>query len=425
MLQEIVFMLKEPNTQWVLLGTALLGLASGVIGSFALLKKQSLIGDAMAHAALPGVCIAFLIYGEKSILLFMIGAAIFGLLATFCIEYVVKHSRIKQDTSIAIFLSVFFGFGIVLLTKISQGNYGSKSGLDAYIFGQAASLVKSDLVVLTIVSIILLLISYLLFKELKILTFDPQFAQGIGLPINLLNGLLMSLIVGAIVIGIQTVGVVLMAAMLITPAIAARYWTERLDQMVIISGMVGALSGIIGTIVSTTTRGLSTGPVIVVCATIIFLFSLLFGSKRGLLIKWLKQRSYQLQVEREQLLLKLYEMMEKEQVSTLNVAHIIHKRYKKGFKQLQKLNYLQYIEENIIELTEKGMQKAYEITLNHRLQEVYVMHENQFIHYDLIPEQKNNLIEAPKPIKEELFKLLQMHKKMPKFIPYEKRGASS
>lgn len=283
-------MLTEPNTQWVLIGTALLGLSSGVIGSFVFLKKQSLIGDAMAHAALPGVCLAFLLNGEKSIPFFMLGATIFGLLAIFCIEMIVKHSRIKQDASIGIVLSVFFAFGIVLLTVISQGNYGNKSGLNDYIFGQAASLVGKDVIVLMIVSTIFLTVSFLFFKELKLLTFDPQFAQGLGFSTKLLNSILMILVAGVIVVGIQTVGVVLMAAMLITPSIAARYWTERLDQMVIISGVIGAFSGIVGTLISTAIRGLSTGPVIILCATMIFLFSLLLGKKRGLLILYLKQR---------------------------------------------------------------------------------------------------------------------------------------
>lgn len=420
MIQEIIFMLKEPNTQWVLFGTALLGLASGVIGSFALLKKQSLIGDAMAHAALPGVCIAFLLYGEKSILLFMIGAAIFGLLATFCIEFVVKHSRIKQDASIGISLSVFFGFGIVLLTKITQGSSGSKSGLDAYIFGQAASLVRSDLIVLTIVSIILLLVSFLLFKELKLLTFDPQFAKGIGLPINFLNGLLMTLIVAAIVIGIQTVGVVLMAAMLITPAIAARYWTERLDHLVIISGLIGALSGMVGTIISTTTRGLSTGPVIVVCATIIFLVSIVIGARRGLLVKFMKQRSNKLQVAKEQFLLKIYEKMESEQITEILDSELDEKIV----KQLERLGFIKRVNENKITLSECGIKKAYEITLNQRLHEIYLMHENELSEYDLIPEQKHNLLQAPKPLRDELIKLLQIYKKMPKLLPEQNRGVN-
>lgn len=282
---SMVSIFLDPNTQWVLGGTILLGIAGGVLGSFALLRKQSLIGDAMAHAALPGICLAFLLTGSKSITWLLIGAAVTGLLGAFFIQTIVKYSRIKQDTSIGLVLSVFFGFGIVLLTLITQSGVGNQSGLNTFIFGQAASLVGHDVRVISGVAITLLGITFLLFKEFKLLTFDPQFAQGIGLPVRFLNGLLMVLIVSAVVIGLQAVGVILMAAMLITPAITARYWTDKLEHMVIIAGVLGALSGVLGALLSTLARGLPTGPLIIVAATIMFLFSLIFAPKRGLLTK--------------------------------------------------------------------------------------------------------------------------------------------
>ena len=192
MLNELLLTLQDANTQWVLLGTILLGVASGVLGSFALLRKQSLIGDAMAHAALPGICIAFLLYGTKSIGWFLVGAAISGLLATYFIQAIINHSRIKEDTAIGLVLSVFFGFGIVLLTKIAQSENGNQSGLDDFIFGQAASLVGNDVRVISGIAIVLLVITWLLFKELKLFTFDRQFAKGIGLPTGFLNALLMT-----------------------------------------------------------------------------------------------------------------------------------------------------------------------------------------------------------------------------------------
>lgn len=418
---EVIMMLKQPNTQWVLTGTALLGLASGVIGTFALLKKQSLIGDAMAHAALPGMCLAFILNGEKSIVLFMIGAAIFSLLATFCIEAIVKHSRIKQDSAISIVLSVFFGFGVVLLTKITQESYGNKSGLDAYLFGQAASLVKSDLIVISIVSAILLFFTLFLFKELKLFTFDEQFAIGLGINVSILNALLMVLIVGAIVIGLQTVGVVLMAAMLITPAIAARYWTDELHLMVIISGMIGAFSGMCGTVISTLTHGLSTGPVIVVSATLIFIVSFLFGTKKGIVSQWLNQCFARTKLEQNRLLITLYESLEKAHDDVIPI-HSLTKLEKKLLKKLSKRHFVKPIDDNLIILTNKGLQKAYEITLNERLQEIFIIHENQFKQYDLFPEQKINLLKVPKPLRDELLELLKKNGKMPKIRPNYERG---
>lgn len=286
LLKMILF---DANTQWVLLGTMLLGIASGVLGSIALLRKQSLIGDAVAHAALPGICMAFLLSGEKSLIVLLIGATISGLLAAYCIQFIISKSIIKEDAAICLVLSVFFGFGIVLLTKVSQLPSGNKSGLDDFIFGQAASLVGNDVKLMAGAAAVLIFITAILFKELKVLTFDPAFAKGLGLPTGLLNFLFLTLLVAAVVVGIQAVGVILMAALLITPAIAARFWTNSLGKMVVISGIFGALSGMAGTLLSTIGEGLPTGPFIVVTATALFFISMLFAPERGLVTKWIKR----------------------------------------------------------------------------------------------------------------------------------------
>lgn len=282
---------RDPNTQWILLGCMLLGLSSGVLGSFAYLRKQSLMGDALAHAALPGICIAFILTGTKSVGGFLVGAAISGLIATFIIGFITRHSRIKQDSALGIVLSVFFGFGIVLLTWIQHSGSGNQSGLDKFLFGQAAALVAEDVRTMAIVSLALIAVCALLFKEFKLLSFDPGFARGIGMPVAFLDQLLMLLIVVAVVVGIQAVGVVLMAALLITPAVTARYWTDRLGVMTALSGLFGALSGFAGTWASTAADSLPTGPLSVLAATAWFTVSLLFAPRRGLLAKGLQHRA--------------------------------------------------------------------------------------------------------------------------------------
>jgi manganese/zinc/iron transport system permease protein len=276
---------QDPNTQWILMGSMLLGLSSGVIGCFAYLRKQSLMGDALSHAALPGVCVAFMLTGTKSIVFFLIGAIVAGLLATLLISLITNFSRIKQDSALGIILTVFFGVGIVLLTQIQHSNSGNQSGLDKFLFGQAASMVQSDVYTMAAISLFLVGISALFFKEFKLLSFDPGFAKGIGLPVFLLDQFIMILLVTAVVIGIQAVGVVLMAALLITPAVAARYWTEKLHIMVILAGMFGALSGFAGTIVSTMASNLPTGPLVVLSATAIFVISVIFSPTRGVIAK--------------------------------------------------------------------------------------------------------------------------------------------
>lgn len=282
---DIVSLLQDPNVQWILLATMLLGLGSGVLGSFAYLRKQSLMGDVLSHAALPGICIAFMLTGVKSIPVFLLGALISCFIATLVIGGITRYSRIKEDTSLAMVLSVFFGVGIVLLTQIQHHASGNSSGLDKFLFGQAASMVMQDVYMTLGMSIALIIACTLLFKEFKLISFDPGFARGIGLPVGLLDQALMFLMVVAVVIGIQSVGVVLMAALLITPAVSARYWTDRLGWMVVLSGLFGAASGVIGTLVSTTVNNLPSGPLTVLAATLLFLISLLLGPRKGLLAK--------------------------------------------------------------------------------------------------------------------------------------------
>ncbi|MFP7168819.1 metal ABC transporter permease [Terribacillus sp. FSL K6-0262] len=286
MLQEMWHaLLHQPNTQWVVLSTMLLGIASGVLGSFALLKKQSLIGDAVAHAALPGICTAYLFIGEKQLLVLLIGAAAAGLLATYLIQLITMTTRIKKDTAICMVLSVFFGMGIVLLTRITRQAQGNKSGLDNFVFGQAAAMTRTDVYTMGGAAGILILIAFLLFKEWKLLIFDPGFAKNSGLSVGLLETLFSTLLVMTVVIGIQAVGVILMAALLIIPSISARYWTDRLGSMVIIAGGIGACSGIAGVLISTVSTGLATGPLIVVTAALCFIVSFTFGRKHGLVQK--------------------------------------------------------------------------------------------------------------------------------------------
>ncbi|WP_028547335.1 metal ABC transporter permease [Paenibacillus sp. UNC451MF] len=297
-------LLTDPNTQWILLGSILLGLSSGVLGSFAYLRKQSLMGDALAHAALPGVCIAFMLTGSKSIVFFLIGAAVSGLIATFGVGFVTRNSRIKQDSALGIVLSVFFGLGIVLLTQIQHGSSGNQSGLDKFLFGQAASMVHKDVVIMTAVAGVLLLVCALLFKEFKLLSFDSGFAKGLGYPVTFLEQFMMFLIVVAVVVGIQAVGVVLMSALLITPAVTARYWTERLGVMVVLSGFFGAVSGFVGTLVSTTANNMPTGPLSVLAATVLFVVSVLVAPRRGVLSKVLQRLSVRRAVLEEKALLQ-------------------------------------------------------------------------------------------------------------------------
>lgn len=284
---------------WILMGSLLLGLGSGVIGAFTFLRKQSLLGDTLAHAALPGICIAFMLTEVKSMGLFMLGAIVSGVIATLGIHIITKYSRIKQDAALGIVLTVFFGVGVVLMTKIQHSGSSNQSGLDKYMFGQAASMMLSDVYLMAGISLLLIVVCTLLFKEFKLICFDPAFARGLGFKVALLEQLLLLFTVVAVVIGIQAVGVVLVAALLITPAVAARYWSETLGIMVVLAGLFGALSGMLGTMISSSVSNLPTGPVTVLSATALFTISFLFAPAKGLVFKWMRQAKHRYALKRE------------------------------------------------------------------------------------------------------------------------------
>lgn len=290
MFQLLTELFTDYTLRNVALGTAILGIVSGVLGCFAILRRQGLFGDALAHATLPGVCLAFILSGTREPVVLLAGAAATAGLGALLILAVTSGTRIKQDAALGIVLSVFFGFGTVLLTFIASSGNASQSGIDRFIFGQAATIIRDDVVVMGVLAGVALVVVAFCFKEFKLASFDPAFAASLGYPVGKINILLTALIVVAIVIGIQTVGVILMAAMLITPAAAARQWTDKLSVMVLVSGFFGALSGVSGAMVSASGADLPTGPIIVLVATGILLLSLLVGAKHGFVWSRIRDR---------------------------------------------------------------------------------------------------------------------------------------
>jgi manganese/zinc/iron transport system permease protein len=273
----------------VALGSAVLGVVSGVLGCFAVLRRQGLMGDALSHAALPGVCLAFMLTGSKAPLTLMLGAAAAGWIAMVVILQITRRTRIDPGSALGIVLTVFFGLGVVLLTVIQKGNDANQAGLDKFLFGQAAALVAEQVTVMAVLGSIALGVVALLFKEFKLLAFDPEFAGTLGLRTHALGTLLTGLLVVAIVIGLNTVGVILMSAMLVAPASAARQWTNSLSRMVLYAALIGAGAGLAGSVLSVTQEGVPTGPAIVLCLAGLFVLSLLFGSARGLAWAWFRR----------------------------------------------------------------------------------------------------------------------------------------
>ncbi len=305
---DITLIFTDYTLRNVALGAMILGVVSGVLGAFAVLRRQALLGDAMSHAALPGVVIAFMLTGTKALLPLMLGAIIAGWLGARFIASVVRRTRLKEDTALGIVLSVFFGFGLLLLTYVQRQGNAQQAGLDKFLFGKAAAIVTQDVIEMGVVGAIAVVLLLLFWKEFKLLAFDPEFTAALGFPVRVLDTLLTTLIVVAIVLGLQTVGVVLMSAMIVAPASAARQWTDKLSTMVVLSAVVGVIGGVGGALISATSRGLSTGPVIVLTMTAIVLFSILFAPNRGIVWQWWRRLQNRRQLGSSSVLADLYEL---------------------------------------------------------------------------------------------------------------------
>jgi manganese/zinc/iron transport system permease protein len=373
------FSFSDPNIVSVVIGAVLLASSAGVVGTFTFLKKQALVGDAVAHAVLPGICLAFLLSGTKNPAILIIGAFSTGWLSLVIMDYITRHSKIKEDTAIALILSVFFGVGILLLTYIQKTGNAAQTGLQSFLFGKAAALVGSDLIVFAVIALILIVTVILFFKELKLIAFDENFASSIGLPVYRLNLLLTSLTVLAVVTGIQAVGVVLMAAMLITPAAAARFWTNDILKMTLIAASLGALSGLAGAYVSYTAPSMPTGPWIVMIISAIALISFFIAPERGIISRMIQQRQLQRQIMDENLLKELYHLGEKDNNNFIErtLKELIEERYfpkqllKGSLKRLSKRGFVRE-QDDKWSFTAAGFEKGKRVVKLHRLWELYL-----------------------------------------------------
>src|SRR5690554_1668559 len=365
------------NLIWVLIGCALIGGGASVVGSFAFLRKQSLVGDAVAHSLLPGVALSFLLFEEKNLWVLFPGALIAGWLSLISIDLITNKSKIKSDTAIAIVLSVFFAMGIVLLTHIQQGEYGNQSGLESFLFGKAASMLPRDIYLFVMVDIILILAIVIYYPYLKLYTFDRDFAKGVGLPAKWLEFLLATLTVLAVASGIQAVGVVLMAALIITPAATARFYTKRLSNMLVLSLGFGMVSAVGGVLISYSAPSMPTGPWIVVILSFMAIMTFLFAPRKGIIHRNQMRKQHVAKMNRENVLKLLY-ILEKEQhresVTLPELSSARHFDSHQLESALKRLEHQEYIRKSnsSISLTAKGLEEATRIVRLHRLWELYL-----------------------------------------------------
>jgi manganese/zinc/iron transport system permease protein len=305
-----LFLQSGYNAALVTIGATLLGIAAGSGGTFLFLRKRALVSDAVAHATLPGVGIAFMVMvglgGDgRNLLGLLFGSAISAGIGLLIVEWITRRTRLAEDAAIGAVLSVFFGFGIVLLTIIQTMSRGKQAGLESFLLGSTAGMLFQDAVVIAVGGALAVATVILLRRPMTLVSFDAEFAAASGVPVRTIDLTMMGLVMAVTVIGLKLVGLILVVAMLIIPAVTARFWTDRTGWLIGIAGFVGGIAGYMGAALSASAPHLPTGPVIVLVCFALFSASLVFSLNRGMLAAVLRRRRFQVRVHRRQGLLSL------------------------------------------------------------------------------------------------------------------------
>ena len=366
---------SEYYTFWVVsIGACIICFSAGIVGTFSYLRKRALLGDVVSHAVLPGVAISFMLTGVKNPLYFLIGATISGLLSIWLVDYIQSRSKLKPDTILALTLSVFFGIGIVLLTKIQHSGNASQSGLDSFLFGKAASMTLQDVIIFSVIALINTVCIGIFLRAFSLISFDEEYAKSIGFNIKFIKSFLALLTVITVAIGIQSVGVVLMAALLITPASGARFLTNSIKTMLIYAGVFALLSGFIGVIISSSGTAMPTGPWIVVVLSSFTLLAIFFGKEKGVIARMKVRKSNNIKINNENTLKTIYKLSNNGNES-IPIKQLFGnpsiQRLSNTLRRLEKKQILSRVKESII-LSEKGKIAAREVIRKHRLWEIYL-----------------------------------------------------
>jgi manganese/zinc/iron transport system permease protein len=373
--------LQTYNTRIVVVGTTLLGLAAGVVGTFAYLRRRALMSDALSHATLPGMALAYVLTQTKSLTVLMTGAALSGTLGVLAVMGLRLVPRIKEDTAIGLVLSVFFGIGLVLMSVIQSMNTGTQAGLETFIYGKAAAMLRADAMAIGITATIVIATAFLFIKEFRLLCFDRQYAATQGLAVGFVDLVMMALVVLTTVIGLQAVGLILIIALLIIPAATARFWTDDLIRMIAIAATVGALSGWSGSTISAQIENMPTGAIIVVCSGVLFTVSMLVAPRRGVLASALRQATLNRRIQRQHL---LRAMAEHEEVYGSGTAMAVHdirgsRSWSPGelnrvLRRCARLGDITIPTSTEISLKPSGRAHAERVLRNHRLWELFLIH---------------------------------------------------
>ncbi|MEO0692573.1 MAG: metal ABC transporter permease, partial [Pseudomonadota bacterium] len=298
------------NAALVAIGAALLGIAAGATGTFLFLRKRALVSDAVAHATLPGVGLAFIVMvglgGDgRNLLGLLLGSAITAWIGLLIVEWMARRTRLSEDAAIGAVLSVFFGIGIVLLTVIQTMSAGRQAGLEDFLLGATAGMLFEDAVIIAIGGTLAVLATFILRRPMTLVAFDPEYAAANGYDVRRIDLAMMALVMAVTVIGLKLVGLILIVAMLIIPPVTARFWTEKSDKVVWYAGILGGVAGYVGAALSASASDLPTGPIIVLVSAALFGLSLFFAPSRGVAAALIRHRRFQRRVHRRQGLLAL------------------------------------------------------------------------------------------------------------------------
>lgn len=402
------------NQRVIYLGVVVLGCVSGLAGTFLLFRKRSLLSDTISHSTLPGIAIAFILVetnggNGKQLAPLMIGAFISAWLSMQTVRWIRRYSRIKDDAALAITLALFYGLGIVLLSVVQQTPTGHSSGLQNYLFGMVASMVIADAYLIIALALFCAVAILLFFKEFSLLCFDSHFAQTQGYPAAALDVGIMTLAVLVAVVGLQSVGLLLIMALLIIPAVAARFWTHGLAPMLLIAAAIGGMGGFIGAVVSSVFPRVPAGGAIVLSVAMMFLISLLFGSVRGWFTIMARRIRLHKRLREVQFLRAVFDTLEKQQQIRLFVGHefdrslamtpvklqaILYKRdwtpraVTRTGRRLERKGLLTRPSQESVQLTHDGLERAIDCARNHRLTELYLLN-----YADVAPQNVHQYVE--------------------------------
>ncbi|MDV3168096.1 MAG: metal ABC transporter permease [Candidatus Phytoplasma stylosanthis] len=306
-LDSIFELLKTYTTLKIFIGSFLLGISSGILGIFIILKKKALVGDALSHTVLPGIAIFYIIFQSTNELIIWFGALSSSILSLILMEIIKKYSKIRSDTILSLILASFFGLGNILIAYAQKGTEDcSIAVLEKFILGQIALISKENIISIGILTFLTIFTVALLWKEFKVFAFDEFFAKSIGLNNVLINLILNTLLIGLIVISLKITGIILTSAFLIMPGVAARQISDKLSTNIIIASVMVFLSSFIGIIINLIIKDVPTGPIIIVINTIFIILTCLFSPKYGIIKKLLKQKKYRNKIKKFKQLIHFY-----------------------------------------------------------------------------------------------------------------------